>query len=165
MRLFSCIIIALSLLLCACASSDDVTLQDRLMKRSHAAAMSMIADRDGTFDEINKAKAPYTQPGNPRSYTYVYDLDLNVVAHPDPSVRGTNHSKAVDDDRDPYAQDILTRALGRKRGRDGWIEYTTNGYHRVAYFELAQARDGYYYVIVSTAPVGSTARNSSPESP
>lgn len=139
----------------ACSSSQEPSLQRAIESRAHDTALRMIADTDLTLDQINAGQPPFISGSNPASYVYIYDLDLNVVAHPDYSERGASHANRMDANRTPYPQQILSRVLGRKKGQEGWIEYTEGGLHRLAYYELAQGRNGYYYIIVSTTPIGS----------
>lgn len=149
------ILFCLTAFLAACSSSGvDGSVQTEISQRAKQTVLNLMVDINQAFDDIDAGRQPYARPSNPLAHVYVYDLDLNVVAHPDPAERGTSHKQRVDDHRRPYPQQILERALARKKGTEGWIEYTERGLHRLAFYERAQGRDGYYYVVVSTAPVG-----------
>ena len=144
-----------------CSTVVDESVQSDISKRAKQTAFNLLVNINQTFADIGKGRPPYVREGNPNAYVYIYDLDLNVVAHPDRSIVGTSHANRVDDRHDAYPKEILERALGRKRGIEGWIEYTEQGLMRLAFYELAQGRDGLYYIIVSTAPVGGTLKKKS----
>ncbi len=150
------IFVCISLLTSGCSSSADGSVQTDISQRAKQTAVNLLINVEGTFKDINQRKPPYIRESNPHAYVYVYDLNLNVVAHPERGNIGTNHTQRVDDNRNAYAQEILKRALARKLGTEGWIEYTEQGLMRLAFFERAQGRDGAYYIVVSTAPVGGT---------
>lgn len=153
----------IALMLSACSSQpEEGTLQKNITQRAKNTAFNMMVNLQDTIAKINAGQPPYIDPASPENYVYIYDLELNVIAHPSPREVGQNHSSKTDNYRNDYPQKILKRALGRKRGQEGWIEYSLGSYHRVAYFELAQGRDGYYYIVVSTAPIGSIQQQRAP---
>ena len=120
----------------------------------------MVNNVDKTFDQINRGKAPYQAPNNVLSYVYVYDLDLEIVAHPFPNKIGLDHSDHKDARGMAYPKIIKSRATNRKRGQEGWIEYIQNDMNIIAYFELAQGKNGLYYIVVSTHPISSNSSQS-----
>lgn len=122
----------------------DPIRQD-MIQRARQAAVDMIIDEPQTFYEINTGVPPYVQPGMPESYVYVYDLLLNVVAHPNPGTLHQSHASK------PYAQTMFEKA--RTVGSSGWIDYVEGDLQRMAYFELAHSRTDNYYIIVSTRPI------------
>jgi len=106
-----------------------------------------------TFRHVNAGDAPYRDPKNPALYTFVYDMNLTVVANADNILLvGVNFKGKTDVTGKPYRDDILSGAL--KNGT-GWEEYVytnpvqTNLYYKTAYYRLTRGSDGNSYIVCS----------------
>ena len=104
-----------------------------------------------TFARINRAEHPYKNSENPSLYVFVFDTELNVVAHPvKTGVIGKNVKGKPDVKGKMFRDEILATAL--KDGR-GWVDYyfsnpkTGELGHKNTYFELARGSDGKDYII------------------
>ena len=116
--------------------------------------VSAIAENaDETFSKINKAEHPFKNKDNPALYVFVFDTDLNVVAHAvkakavGKNVRGKPDSKGK-----KFRDEILEKA---QKDGSGWVDYyflnpkTKQEEHKNSYFELVAGSDGKEYIVGS----------------
>lgn len=106
-----------------------------------------------TFARVNRAEHPYKNKNNPSLYIFVFDTDLNVVAHAiKTKVIGKNVKGKPDIKGKKFRDEMLVKA--RKDGK-GWVDYyflnpkSKKTEHKTAYFELANGNDGKSYIIGS----------------
>ena len=106
-----------------------------------------------TFARINQAEHPYKNKDNPSLYVFVFDTDLNVVAHAiKTKVVGKNVKGKPDIKGKRFRDEMLE--VAQKDGK-GWVDYyfsnpkTKKVAHKTAYFELANGSDGKNYIVGS----------------
>lgn len=104
-----------------------------------------------TFARINRAEHPYKNADNPALYVFVFDTDLNVVAHAvKAGVVGKNVKGKPDIKGKKFRDEML--AIAQKDG-SGWVDYyfvnpkTKEESHKNTYFELARGNDGQDYIV------------------
>lgn len=105
------------------------------------------------FARINRAEHPYKNADNPSLYVFVFDTDLNVVAHAiKTEVVGKNVKGKPDVKGKKFRDEILAKAL---KDGSGWVDYyfanpkTKQLAHKNTYFELAKGSDGKDYIVGS----------------
>lgn len=106
-----------------------------------------------TFARINRAEDPYKNAENPSLYVFVFDTDLNVVAHAiKTEVIGKNVKGKPDVKGKMFRDEMVAKAL---QDGSGWVDYyfsnpkTKQLAHKNAYFELANGSDGKSYIVGS----------------
>ena len=121
-----------------------------LVKQTRAAVEKNALQ---TFARINRAEHPYKNKNNPSLYIFVFDTDLNVVAHAiKTKVIGKNVKGKPDIKGKKFRDEMLAKA--NKDGK-GWVDYyflnpkSKKTEHKTAYFELAHGNDGKSYIIGS----------------
>ena len=92
---------------------------------------ALKADAAGTIEKINSAEHPYSNKDNGALYVFVYDKNVNMVAHPKKHLVGRNY-KGKPDVRGSY----------QKPGETGIHPKTT-------YCMLVQGSDGKAYIVCS----------------
>ena len=141
------LILALFASIAFAQSTDEVVA---LVKKTKDAVESNAFQ---TFARINRAEHPYKNKDNPSLYVFVFDTDLNVVAHAFKlGAVGKNVKGKPDVKGKMFRDEMLDRAL---REGSGWVDYyyenpkTKKVAHKSAYFELANGSNGEKYVIGS----------------
>lgn len=131
----------------ASQTSEEVVA---LVKQTRAA---IEKNAQQTFAKINKSEHPYKNKDNPSLYIFVFDTDLNVVAHAiKRKVVGKNVKGKPDIKGKMYRDEML--AMGKKNG-SGWVDYyfdnpkTKKTEHKTTYFELVKGSDGKGYLVGS----------------
>ena len=121
-----------------------------LVKQTRAAVEKNALQ---TLARVNRAEHPYKNKHNPSLYIFVFDTDLNVVAHAiKTKVIGKNVKGKPDVKGKKFRDEMLVKA--RKDGR-GWVDYyflnpkSKKIEHKTAYIELANGSDGKKYIIGS----------------
>lgn len=106
-----------------------------------------------TLARINRAENPYKNKDNPSLYVFVFDTNLNVVAHAiKAKVVGKNVKGKPDIKGKKFRDEMLEKAT---RDGSGWVDYyfmnpkTKKEEHKVSYFELANGSDGNKYIVGS----------------
>jgi len=106
-----------------------------------------------TFEKINQAEHPYKNKDNPSLYVFVFDTDLNVVAHAiKPKIVGKNVKGKPDVKGKNFRDEMLEKAM---KDGSGWVDYyflnpkTNETEHKTAYIELAAGSDGKGYIVGS----------------
>ena len=149
MKKLACLftLLLLSVNLTSAQTTEEVTQLVQLTKAS-------ITDNvQQTFTSINGAEHPYKNKDNPSLYVFVFDTDLNVVAHAfKPQVVGKNVKGKPDVKGKKFRDEMLE--VAQKNGK-GWVDYyfsnpkTKKVAHKTAYFELANGSDGKNYIVGS----------------
>lgn len=116
-------------------------------------------DAAKTFSQINKGVAPYKVGEN---YVFVYDINLNMVAHYDKALVGANLKGKTDVCGCYFRDEIYNRAMNSfgqetncKTSDKEFVFYvyknpkTGKLEHKKAFFKLAKGSDGKKYIVVS----------------
>lgn len=145
-KLFSGILLLFATLNIAMAqSSEEVTA---LVKETRAAIEKNALQ---TFARINRAEHPYKNKDNPSLYVFVFDTDLNVVAHAIKTEVIGKNVKGKPDIKGKMFRDEMRDVALHKGG--GWVDYyfsnpkTKQIEHKNSYFELAKGSDGKRYIV------------------
>jgi len=141
------VFIATSINIATAQTNEEVM---SLVKQTRMAAEKNALQ---TFARVNRAEHPYKNKDNPSLYIFIFDTDLNVVAHAiKTKVIGKNVKGKPDVKGKKFRDEMLEIAL--KDGK-GWVDYyfanpkTKKVAHKKAYFELANGSDGKKYIIGS----------------
>jgi len=115
-------------------------------------------DSKATFEKIKKGEAPYKKDD---LYVFVYDTDLNMVAHPDAKLVGQNLKGKGDACGCLFRDEILNRVTkvagdtNCKNADKDSVSYvyknpkTTKLEHKEAFFKSAKGSDGKQYIVIS----------------
>lgn len=116
-----------------------------------SSASDLTKDLKGTCEKINKGEAPYKSATDPEFYVFVYDPEINMVAHPTASLVGKNFKGKPDAKGKKFRDEIVEGAL---KNKTGWVEYIYQkpgdaGLHpKKAYYQLIEV-DGKQYIVCS----------------
>ena len=106
-----------------------------------------------TFAKINKKQAPYVSAENPALYVFIYDKEINMVAHAQlEGLVGKNFKGKPDAKGKNFRDEIVTKALSKK---EGWVDYIyqkpgdTGLFPKKTFFMLAKGSDGKDYIVCS----------------
>ena len=106
-----------------------------------------------TLARVNRAEHPYKNKNNPSLYIFVFDTDLNVVAHAiKTKVIGKNVKGKPDIKGKKFRDEMLLKATQQGQG---WVDYyflnpkSKKTEHKTAYIELAYGSDGKNYIVGS----------------
>jgi polar amino acid transport system substrate-binding protein len=144
----SLVLLNVSINLASAQSTEEVT---SLVKQTRTA---IEKDAPQTIASINRAEHPYKNADNPSLYVFVFDTDLNVVAHAvkRSKVVGKNVKGKPDIKGKKFRDEILEKAI---KDGSGWVDYyfanpkTNEETHKNSYFELAKGSDGKDYIVGS----------------
>jgi polar amino acid transport system substrate-binding protein len=143
----SLLLLTVSVNFAAAQTTEEVTA---LVKQTKAAVEKNALQ---TFARINGSEHPYKNADNPSLYVFVFDTDLNVVAHAiKTKVVGKNVKGKPDAKGKKFRDEILAKAV---KDGSGWVDYyfanpkTKLLAHKNTYFELAKGSDGKDYIVGS----------------
>ena len=146
-------LIAGVLLLSTSMSAFSAQTEEQVVSLVQQTRKAFEQDAPGTIAKINKAEHPYKNKDNPSLYIFVFDTDLNVVAHAiKAKVVGKNVKGKPDVKGKMYRDEMLE--TGKKDGK-GWVDYyfenpkTKKVEHKTTYFELVTGSDGNGYLVGS----------------
>ncbi len=112
----------------------------------------MAGNANKTIQGINDGRHPYKNKDDNTLYVYVFDTDLNIIAHYKSSLVGENHRGKPDAGGKLFRDEILEGAL--KNG-EGWVEYVYEKpgeegiFNKKAYYRLIKGSDGKRYIVAS----------------
>lgn len=120
-------------------AEDDVT-DAMVTSLVNQTATHMESDAVGTIQKINDQEAPYKDPEMASLYSFVYDIDLTVVAHAtNASIVGVNFKGKTDAAGKAFRDEILAGAL---ESGTGWVDYIytkpdkSGLYQKTTYYKL-----------------------------
>lgn len=133
-------------------AEDDVT-DAMVMSFVDQTAAHMESDAIGTIQKINDQEAPYKDPEMASLYSFVYDIDLTVVAHAtNASIIGVNFKGKTDAAGKAFRDEILAGAL---ESGTGWVDYIytkpdkSGLYQKTTYYKLITASNSKQYIVCS----------------
>ena len=118
---------------------------------------AMAKDAPAALTAISAAQKPYTDPANPALYAFVYDKDVNLIATPDPSVRGKSMKGKADAVGSLFRDQIVGGAFANG---SGWVRYVykepskSGLFQKATYYNLVAGSDGNQYVVCAGRYVG-----------
>lgn len=108
-------------------------------------------DAAGTFEKIIAGEHPYKNKDNPAFYVFVYNTDVEIVAHPKKQLVGRSY-KGKPDVKGKNFRDLIVE--GAVKNGSGWENYHyqkpgAKGIHpKTAFFKLVKGSDGKDYAVV-----------------
>ena len=141
--------------LLVCAGASTLCAQEKITKEQVSGLVTLSAtdlekDATATLAKISKGEAPYKNAANPELYVFVYDLELNMVAHPDKNLVGKNFKGKPDAKGKKFRDEILATAQEKS---SGWVDYVykkpdADGlFPKTTFCKAAKGSDGKAYVI------------------
>jgi polar amino acid transport system substrate-binding protein len=131
-------------------SKQHIT-DEQVIKLANLTSSCIEQNASGTFKRISAGEHPFKDKDNPALYVFVYDTEINVIAHADnPELVGMNFMGKVDVSGKKFSDDIVTGAIQNKTG---WVDYIyTNPaesglYYKTAYYKLTRGSDDKLYVV------------------
>ena len=115
-----------------------------------ATVTDLEKDAAATIGKINKGEAPYKNAANPELYVFVYDLELNMVAHADKNLVGKNFKGKPDAKGKKFRDEIV--ATVQEKG-SGWVDYVykkpdADGlFPKTTFCKAAKGSDGKQYAV------------------
>ncbi len=140
-----------ALLLCPALFAETITEQ-QVIDLVASTAAELTGNATATFEKINKGEAPYKSTTDPEFYVFVYDQDVNMLAHPTASLVGKNFKGKPDAKGKKFRDEIIEGAL---KNKTGWIEYMyqkpgDSGLHpKKVYYQLVTTAEGKQYIVCS----------------
>ena len=116
------------------------------------AAAEMTKDAPGVIAKINAGEAPFVSKDNPALYVFVYDKDVNMIAHPNQGLVGTNFKGKPDVKGKNFRDEIVEGAIANGKG---WVEYAyqkpgvSGIFDKVTYYLLVKGSDDKEYVLTA----------------
>lgn len=133
-------------------AEDNVT-NAMVISLADQTATHMESDAVGTIQKINDHKAPYKDPEFTSLYSFVYDIDLTIVAHAtNANIVGVNFKGKTDAAGKAFRDEILAGAL---ESGTGWVDYIytkpdkSGLYQKTTYFKLVTGSNGKQYIVCS----------------
>ena len=133
-------------------TEDDVT-DEMVISLVQLTASHLESDAHGTIQKINNQETPYKDPDNSTLYSFVYDIDLTVVAHAtNEEIIGINFKGKPDAAGKLYRDEILAGAL---ENQSGWVDYiytkpdNSGLYRKSSYYKLVKGSNGQQYIACS----------------
>jgi len=133
-------------------AEDDVT-DAMVMSLVEKTATNMESDANGTIQKINDQDAPYKDPEFTSLYSFIYDIDLTIVAHAtNQSIVGVNFKGKTDATGKAFRDEILAGAL---KSGTGWVDYIytkpdkSGLYQKTTYYKLITGSNSKQYIVCS----------------
>lgn len=129
---------------------DNITEQ-MVIDLVDQTSVNISENAAATFTAINQGEAPYEDPDYPGLYAFVYDTEINIVAHAtNPLLVGVNFRGKTDVAGKPFRDEIVNGALANGAG---WVDYIytrpdeSGLYYKTTYYKLTEGSDGQQYVV------------------
>jgi polar amino acid transport system substrate-binding protein len=147
-----------ALLLGLCATSniaqagEESITDDQVKKMVTDTVTAMKKDAPGVIEKIKKSEHPFVNKDDKALYAFIYDMEVNMVAHPKAELVGQNFKDKPDVKGKKFRAAIVE---GAKAKGSGWEDYMyqkpgeSGMFEKKAYFEKVKASDGKEYVVVS----------------
>lgn len=126
--------------------------KEEVVKLVEQTVTDIAKDAKGTFAKIAKKEELYVNKADPSFYVFVYDVDINMIAHPDAALVGKNFKGKPDPKNFKFRDEIVKLAkadaigevnyMYKKPGDEGLFEKTT-------YFKKVKGSDGVEYIVCS----------------
>ncbi len=132
------------------AESEEAITDKQVIELVKTSVSAMKDDAAGTITKVNKGEHPFRNKDNAALYVFVYDEQLNMVAHPKADLVGKNFKGKPDVKGVKFRDQILDTALTKGAG---WVDYAYQKpgekgiFDKTTYCELAVGSDGKKYVV------------------
>jgi len=143
------LIIAFALAPALAADEKDIT-EAQAIAKVQQTAKAIAKDAQATFAKIIAGEAPFKDKENPALYVFVYDPDVNMVAHPNKDLMGKHFKGKPDVRGKKFRDDIVSLALTKGKG---WTDYhyqkpgETGIFEKTTYGEKVIGSDGKVYIV------------------
>lgn len=129
----------------------DRIATNQVTKLVELTVNALAADAPVTLKAINAGRHPYRDRDDPSLYVFVYDREINMVAHGDNSLLvGKNFRGKTDVEGKAFRDEIVSKALTAGRGWEDYI-YTSpkqSGlYYKTTYYQQVTGSDGKTYIV------------------
>lgn len=131
---------------------EDGISRNMVIQIVNKAAEEIKKDALSVFKAIIAKEHPYVDKDIEALYVFVYDTEVNMVAHPNQALVGRNY-KGRPDVRGKNFRDLIVE--GAVKNGSGWENYAyqkpgATGIHdKIAFYMLVKGSDGKDYVVVS----------------
>jgi len=130
---------------------DDPVTEEMVITLVDLTCRNLESDAGGTIIKINKGEAPYVNPDFPALYAFVYDTEVNMVAHAtNPLLVGVSFAGKPDVSGQNFRDDIVSGALTKG---SGWVDYVYTKsdegglFYKTTYYTLCTGSDNKQYVV------------------
>lgn len=131
--------------------SDSTITKEEVIDLVNQTAADLARDAQGTIEKINAGLPPYRNAEKPDLYVFVYDTDVNMVAHAD-NIRmvGENYHDKTDVAGKAFRDSIVEGALANSTG---WEDYIYSNpaesglFWKTTRYQLATGSNGMNYVV------------------
>jgi len=120
MRFLLPVCVLLCLLALAFAHDEKEIKEEQVIALVQLTAKNIRADAASTLHKIAAGYPPFKDTYNSTLYVFVYDENVNMVAHPDTNLMGHNFKGRTDVRGVQFRDEIVKRALSKG---EGWTEY------------------------------------------
>jgi len=150
-RVFKTLAVALCMIAAPLLAAEEKDITEaQAIAKVQEAVKAISKDAPGAFAKISAGEAPFKDKENPALYVFVYDADVNMIAHPNKDLQGKNF-KGKPDVRGKKFRDEIVK-MGIENGK-GWTDYhyqkpgETGIFEKTTYCEKVKGSDGKVYVI------------------
>jgi polar amino acid transport system substrate-binding protein len=140
----------LVLTLAGAALAGEQLTDETVIAFVQQVSKEVMADAPGTFAKIIAAEHPYKNKDNAAFYVFIYDTEVNIVAHPKATLVGKSYKGKPDIKGNNFRDEIVEGAL---KGGTGWVNYFYQkpGQKGIkpkkTYYQLVTGSDGQQYVV------------------
>jgi len=146
-----------ALLMGVCFATADDTDEDGISSAMVKSLVKKTAgdiakDAAGTIEKINASEHPYVDKDIKAFYVFIYDSEVNMIAHPNNSLVGRNYKGRPDVKGKNFRDAIVEGALANG---EGWEDYAYQKpgaqgiYSKTAYYLKTVGNDKKVYVIIA----------------
>jgi len=135
-------------------TESDIT-DDMVIALVDQTVSDLERDYAGTVSKMNNQESPYRDSEEPSLYSFVYDMDLTIVAHAaNSAIVGINFEGKPDASGKLFRDDIRTGALTSAQGT-GWVDYIytkpdkSGLYQKTTYYKHITASNSKEYIVCS----------------
>jgi polar amino acid transport system substrate-binding protein len=141
---------AVAIGLASSAGAADAGMRKKVTALVDQTAADIARDAPGTFEKIKQGVEPYQSKAEAELYTFVYDAEVSMVAHPKKDLVGRSFKGKPDVRGKKFRDELVEGAL---KGGSTWVEYAyqkpnESGIHpKSTYAKLVKGSDGKQYVV------------------
>ncbi len=135
----------------ASIAENKVITKEEVLASVEMTAEAMKKDAPGTIAKINASEHPFVNKDNPSLYVFIYDGEVNMIAHPKSSLVGKNFKGKPDVKGKKFRDEIVS---GAAANQSGWVDYSYQKpgekgiFDKTAYYMSVKASDGKDYILV-----------------
>jgi polar amino acid transport system substrate-binding protein len=129
---------------------EKVISSEEVVAIVEMTAAEMAKDAPAVIAKINAGEDPFVSKDNPALYVFVYDKDVNMIAHPNQGLVGKNFKGKPDVKGKNFRDEIIDGAVANGKG---WVEYAyqkpgvTGIFDKETYYLMVKGSDGKDYVL------------------